>query len=128
MLLVLCCLLAALAGATSTCPSRLFPSVASFSAGSAYPAPSTSVSCTSTTATVTSNDIPPYAFVAKTPNPLTAQTFTLSFTLSPVVQSPPATIVNVLGVLGVTTTGLEIFGPVQLCLLVVVAVLTRPAD
>ncbi len=103
----------AVAATAATCPTRLFPSVSAFSAGASYPAPSMSVSCSATQATVTSNNIPPYTFVAKTPNPLTAQSFSLSFTLSPVEQSSPTTIVNILGVLGVTTTGIEIFGPVR---------------
>lgn len=99
--------------AAAVCPTANFASVSSFSAGPGYPAPSMSVACSSGQVTVSSNNIPPFTFVAKTPNGLSSQTFTLTFPQNPTFQSPPTTIVNVLGTLGVTTTGLSIFGPTE---------------
>ena len=124
-------LLLVVAGFGQFCPTPHFFDTSSYSAGPGYPSPSVSVSCTAGkrnncvlifwisifletgTVTVTSNDIPPYNFVQMTPNNLVAQNIQFSFTNNPSYQSSPKSIVNVLGQLGLTITGLHVYGPTE---------------
>ena len=79
-------------------------------AGASYPKPSLSVSCTSSQIVVASNGIPPYTYVAITPNGLAAQSYTFHLPRSPQVAAHTTT-VPCLGVAGVSVNGMPFFGP-----------------
>lgn len=98
----------------TTCPGMNFPDLSSSpGAGVSYDKPRVVVTCTSTELTVTSNGMISFPFVAKTPNPLRSQSFTWRVPLAPRVAPTTSSIVNVLGTLGFTTTGLPIYGPTE---------------
>lgn len=104
--------------AAGVCPTAYFPSLAnSVGAGAAYVKPSISVSCTDTVATITSNNMIGYPFVAVTPNGLRTQNYVWKISRSPTVAASPTLIVKngipTMGTLGFTTTGLAIYGPTE---------------
>ena len=99
--------------AFGTCPSAAFPDLSSTSAGASYAAPEVTVTCTDSTVTVTSNDMISYPFVQKTPNALAPQNFSWTIPLQPKRASSSTSIVNRLGTLGFTVTGIAIYGPTE---------------
>jgi hypothetical protein len=78
-------------------------------AGSGYPKPSLSASCSSTAVTVQSNGIPTYDYVAITPNGLQAKNYTFTFPRFPSVAAS-TTPVPLLGNIGVAVNGIPIYG------------------
>lgn len=95
-------------------PAANFPDLsASQGAGTNYPKPSVQVSCTATELVVRSNDMISYPFVKVTPNSLAAQDMTWRVPLNPAVAANPTSIVNRLGTLGFSVTGLAIYGPTE---------------
>lgn len=98
--------------AAATCPTASFPSLAGKpGAGKGYAAPSVKVSCTSSLLKVSSNGMPSYTYVAKTPNGLEAQSWNWSVARTPKAAVSTTSIDGQMGTLGFTTTGLPIFGP-----------------
>lgn len=96
------------------CPSAQFLSLEkSPGAGVGYEKPSQEVSCTKTEVIVTSNDMISFPFIPKTPHPLLPQKLTVRFPRTPVIAGSPTKIVNRLGTLGVTTSGLLIYGATE---------------
>mgnify|MGYP000851921398 CR=1 FL=1 len=96
------------------CPSEVFPDLsATEGPGGDYAMPSVSVTCADGTMTVTSNDMPSYTYVAMTPNALEEQDFEWTITLDPQVAAEKTDIVNRLGTLGFTTTGIPVYGPTE---------------
>jgi hypothetical protein len=103
---------------TNECPTARFPDLSSSTgAGSGYPKPTISVSCTDSVVTVSSNNMIGYPFVAVTPNALRAQNYVWRIARNPAVASSPTLIVKngipTMGTLAFTTTGLAIYGPTE---------------
>jgi YHYH protein len=101
------------ADATKKCPTAKFPDLTGTSAGSGYVAPAVAARCTSTELIVTSNGMIGYTFEPTTPNALTAQDYTWKVPLTPRTAATTTGIVNTLGTLGFTVTGLPIYGPTE---------------
>ena len=98
--------------AAATCPTKVFPNLSKKAgAGAGYEKPSVTVSCSSTRLKVSSNGMPSYTFVAKTPNPLRTQKWNWSVPLSPKVAVSMTSIDGRMGTIGFTTTGLPFYGP-----------------
>lgn len=98
--------------AAATCPTSVFPNLSGKAgAGAGYAKPSVKVSCTSSLLKVSSNGMPSYTYVAKTPNGLEPQTWNWSVARTPKVAVSTTSIDGQMGTLGFTTTGLPIFGP-----------------
>ena len=96
------------------CPSSVFPDLSgSIGAGEEYAMPDVVVECTDTELVVTSNGMPSYTFEPLTPNALTEQAWVWKVPLKPTVAANTTSIVDVLGTLGFTTTGLPIYGPTE---------------
>ena len=96
------------------CPTAAFADLSSMpGAGSGYAAPSLSATCTATELVVSSNGMPSYAFTPMTPNPLRAQRWTWHVPLHPTPASSTTGIVNRLGTIGFTVSGLPIYGPTE---------------
>jgi len=92
-----------------SCPSANFLNVTGAAgAGAGYPTPSLSVSCSGSTATVHSNGIPTYQYVAITPNGLQAKNYTFTFPSNPVAAAS-TTNVPLLGNMGVSVNGVPIY-------------------
>ena len=107
------------AGAASVtpkgCPSsyRFVELSAAPGPGTGYAKPRVTASCSKGTLTVTSNGMPGYAFVARTPNALKEQAFTWKVTTSPKRAKKTTSIENQLGTVAFTVTGVPIFGPME---------------
>jgi YHYH protein len=101
------------ADGTNKCPSAKFPDLTGTRAGSGYAAPAVAASCTSTQLIVTSNGMIGYTFEPKTPNALTAQDYTWKIPRNPRKAATTTSIVNTLGTLGFTVSGLPIYGPTE---------------
>lgn len=99
--------------AFGTCPSAAFPDLSGTSAGENYASPNVTVSCSDSTITVTSNNMISYPFVKTTPNALAPQNYKWTIPLSPTRAASTTSIVNRLGTLGFTVTGLAIYGPTE---------------
>ena len=82
-------------------------------AGAGYAKAQVSARCTGANLVVTSNGMPSYTFVKKTPNALRTQDWTWSVPLSPKKASKVTSINNRLGTIGFTVTGIPIFGPME---------------
>lgn len=97
------------------CDARyVFPDLSSApGAGAGYAAPKVAVSCAKGTLTVVSNGMIAYEFVAHTPNGLRAQAFTWKVPTAPKVAARTTSIVNQLGTLAFTVTGVPIYGPTE---------------
>lgn len=78
-------------------------------AGNAYPRPTLSWRCTDTTFVVDGNGIPPYNFVATTPNPLKAVNHHYTITLNPQPAAKPSALP--LGYIGFAVNGLTFYSP-----------------
>lgn len=102
------------ASQTGTNICAQFPSLAAaVGAGAGYAKPIVTATCSATQLTVKSNGMIGYSFQQMTPNSLAAQNFTWTVPLAPVKNSAPISIVNKLGPLGFTVTGLPIYGPTE---------------
>ena len=100
--------------ALGECPNAVFPDLSAVAgAGGDYAMPQVAVECTADEVVVTSNGMPGYEFVAKTPNGLAEQTWEWHVPLNPALADQITSIVDVLGPLGFTTTGLPIYGPTE---------------
>ena len=100
--------------ALGECPTAVFPDLtAVIGAGEEYAMPEVSVECTDTELIVTSNGMPSYTFEPLTPNALAEQAWVWRVPLRPTVAASTTSIVDVLGTLGFTTTGLPIYGPTE---------------
>ncbi len=77
-----------------------------------YPDPKLSVTCSSSTVIIDSNNIPNFEFVQTTPNPLQAQNLHLELALKPALASS-VTAAPLGGPIAVTVNGLYIFGPTE---------------
>jgi hypothetical protein len=100
--------------ALGECPMMVFPDLSDVAGpGGDYAMPSVAVECTDTELVVTSNGMPGYEFVEMTPNGLQEQNWEWRVALRPEVADEPTSIVDVLGALGFTTTGLPIYGPTE---------------
>ncbi len=98
--------------AAATCPTTVFPNLSNKpGAGAGYVKPSVTVTCSTTRLKVSSNGMPSYTFVAKTPSALRAQKWSWSVPLSPKVAVSTTSIDGRLGTIGFTTTGLPFYGP-----------------
>lgn len=114
-------IVAASATTTSTSVNRpsqsvctQFPNLSTVvGAGAGYAKPNVTATCSATQLTVKSNGMIGYAFKQITPNSLGSQNFTWTVPLEPVKNSAPTSIVNKLGALGFTVTGLPIYGPTE---------------
>jgi len=97
------------------CPAAYrFPDLsATEGAGAGYERPQVSVSCSGTALTMRSNGMISYRFTPKTPNPLRAQSFEWTVTLTPTRTPTPTSIENRLGTLGFSVTGIPIYGPTE---------------
>jgi len=96
------------------CPTAVFPDLSSVAgAGPQYAMPKLSMSCTDDEIVVLANGMPGYTFEPKTPNSLGEQAWEWHVPLRPEVADKTTTIVDVLGTLGFTTTGLPIYGPTE---------------
>lgn len=82
-------------------------------AGTGYAAAKVTASCADGTLTVTANGMIAYPFTPITPNPLTAQNYTWTVTLSPQTAAATTSIRNKLGTLGFTVTGIPLYGPTE---------------
>ena len=92
--------------------SYVFPVLTNVSgAGSQYAKPSVDASCSNSTLTVTSNGMISYTFTPITPNPLDVQSWQWKVPTDPKVATSTTTLVNVMGAIGFTVTGLPIYGP-----------------
>lgn len=96
------------------CPTAQFLNLArSKGAGDGYVKPSQKVVCTATEVEVTSNNMISYPFESKTPHQLLPQNLAVKFPRIPVLASSPTRIVNRLGTLGITTSGLLVYGATE---------------
>ncbi|MEI9907221.1 MAG: YHYH protein [Actinomycetota bacterium] len=96
------------------CPTYNFPDLSqSVGAGNGYAKPYLYIACTTTEVIVTSNGMPSFPFVKMTPNSLKAQSWVWRIPLVPKVASKTTSIKNVLGTLGLTVSGLPIYGPTE---------------
>ena len=82
-------------------------------AGSGYAKPSVSVSCSDTELLVTSNGMPGYTFVPRTPNPLGAQTWSWHIPLAPTVAAAATPVATRFGTIGFTVTGLPVYAAME---------------
>ncbi len=99
---------------TGSCPTANFPDLSgSAGAGSGYAKPAVSVTCTSNVLMVSSNGMPSYTFVPKTPNPLRAQSWNWIVPLQPEVASSPTSVSTWFGTVGFTVTGLPIYAGME---------------
>ncbi|MFZ4515331.1 MAG: YHYH protein [Acidimicrobiia bacterium] len=129
---VLCCVVVLIGGGLMACspakstvsrpastskgcgPAANFPDLANAAgAGAGYAKPSVQVSCTENELVVESNGMISYPFVPMTPNPLRAQDFTWKVPRQPALAAMSTSIVNRLGTLGFSVTGLPIYGPTE---------------
>ena len=100
--------------ALGECPTAVFPDLSAVAGpGGDSAMPTVAVECTDTELVVTSNGMPGYEFVEMTPNGLREQNWEWRVSLKPELADQPTSIVDVLGPLGFTTTGLPIYGPTE---------------
>lgn len=96
------------------CPTAQFLNLSkSQGAGSGFVKPSQKVACTATEVDVTTNNMISYMFVSKTPHQLSPQNLSVRFPRMPALASSPTRIVNRLGTLGITTSGLLVYGATE---------------
>jgi len=97
------------------CPARFrFPDLsAAPTAGAGYAAPRVRASCADGWLTVASNGMIGYAFVSMTPNGLREQDYSWRIPVAPKLAAKPTSIVNQLGTIAFTVSGIPIFGPTE---------------
>lgn len=104
----------ALPTALPKCPTAQFLNLSkSQGAGAGYAKPSSKVSCTTTEVSVTTNDMISFPFVKKTPHSLEPQNMIVKFPRDPKIAASPTKIVNQLGTMGITVSGLLFYGATE---------------
>ena len=93
------------------CPSNDFQDV-STATQAGYPTPELNIYCNGDTMIVESNGIPTFEFVQITPTDLQAQNYAWQIPITPVESAEPAD-VPLGGAIGITVTGLPLFGPTE---------------
>lgn len=93
------------------CPSDNFQGV-SDAIQPGYASPELTVTCDEQNMIVQSNGIPTFEFVQITPNDLQEQNYTWQIPINP-VEADETTDVPLLGTMGITVTGLPLFGPTE---------------
>ena len=97
----------ALPTALPKCPTSKFLDLSkSPGAGAGYAKPSSKVTCTTTEVSVTTNDMISFPFINKTPHTLTPPTVTVKCPRDPQLAAAPTKLVNQLGTMGITVSGL----------------------
>ena len=100
--------------AQNPCPTGMFPDLSAVAGpGGDYAKPTVTVKCTSSSLVVSSNGMPGYTFVSKTPNGLKEQKYTWTVPLKPVKKAKSTSIETRMGTLGFTVTGIPIYGPME---------------
>jgi hypothetical protein len=95
------------------CP-YVFPDLSGAAgAGAGYAGPAVSVSCSDTELLVSSNGMPGYPFVPRTPNPLGAQNWRWHVPRNPTVATSPTSVATRFGTIGFTVTGLPIYAAME---------------
>lgn len=102
------------ASSAAQCDAALFTIKAGMpGAGSAYPAAKVSAECQGANLVVTSNGMPSYRFVRKTPNALKAQDWTWTVPLSPARAAGTTSVRRKMGTVGFTVTGLPVYAAME---------------
>jgi hypothetical protein len=100
--------------AQNPCPTGMFPDLSAVAGpGGDYARPTVTVKCTSSSLVVSSNGMPGYTFVSKTPNGLKEQKYTWAVPLKPVKKAKSTSVETLMGTLGFTVTGIPIYGPME---------------
>ncbi len=100
--------------AQNPCPTGMFPDLSAVvGPGGDYAKPVVTVKCTSSSLVVSSNGMPGYTFVSKTPNGLKEQKYTWTVPLKPRKSAKTTSIETRMGTLGFTVTGIPIYGPME---------------
>ncbi len=104
----------AVSAAQNACPTGTFPDLGAVAGpGGGYAMPSVTVKCVGSNLVVSSNGMPGYTFVPKTPNGLKEQKYTWTVPLNPKKSARATSIETRMGTLGFTVTGIPIFGPME---------------
>lgn len=104
----------AASAAQNSCPTGMFPDLSGVTGpGGGYAMPKVSVTCVGSNMIVSSNGMPGYTFVSKTPNGLKEQKYTWTVPLRPTKKSKSTSIETRMGTLGFTVTGIPIYGPME---------------
>jgi hypothetical protein len=104
----------AVSAAQNACPTGTFPDLSAVAGpGAGYAMPSVSVKCVGSNLVVSSNGMPGYTFVPKTPNGLKEQKYTWTVPLKPKKNAKATSIETRMGTLGFTVTGIPIYGPME---------------
>jgi hypothetical protein len=104
----------ALPSALPKCPTAKFLDLSkSKGAGAGYAKPSSKVTCTTSEVVVTTNNMISFPFINKTPHTLAPQNLVVKFPRDPKVAAAPTKIVNQLGTMGITVSGLLFYGATE---------------
>ena len=104
----------ALPSALPKCPTAKFLDLSkSKGAGAGYAKPSSKVTCTTSEVVVTTNNMISFPFINKTPHTLAPQNLVVKFPRDPKVAATPTKIVNQLGTMGITVSGLLFYGATE---------------
>jgi hypothetical protein len=104
----------ALPSALPKCPTAKFLDLSkSKGAGAGYAKPSSKVTCTTSEVVVTTNNMISFPFINKTPHTLAPQNLVVKFPRDPKVATAPTKIVNQLGTMGITVSGLLFYGATE---------------
>ena len=96
------------------CPTTKFLDLSkSKGAGAGYAKPSSKVTCTTSEVVVTTNNMISFPFINKTPHTLAPQNLVVKFPRDPKVAAAPTKIVNQLGTMGITVSGLLFYGATE---------------
>jgi len=100
--------------AQTGCPTAMFPDLSGVAGpGAGYAMPTVTVKCVGSNLVVSSNGMPGYTFVSKTPNGLKEQKYTWTVSLTPTKSAKVTSIETRMGTLGFTVTGIPIYGPME---------------
>jgi hypothetical protein len=104
----------ALPSALPKCPTAKFLDLSkSKGAGAGYAKPSSKITCTTSEVVVTTNNMISFPFINKTPHTLAPQNLVVKFPRDPKVAAAPTKIVNQLGTMGITVSGLLFYGATE---------------
>jgi len=104
----------ALPSALPKCPTAKFLDLSkSKGAGAGYAKPSSKVTCTTSEVVVTTNNMISFPFINKTPHTLEPQNLVVKLPRDPKVAATPTKIVNQLGTMGITVSGLLFYGATE---------------
>ena len=104
----------ALPTALPKCPTSKFLDLSkSPGAGAGYAKPSSKITCTTSEVVVTTNNMISFPFINKTPHTLAPQNLVVKFPRVPKVAAAPTKIVNQLGTMGITVSGLLFYGATE---------------